>query len=135
MLSRALAVEACFLTMSSKVRLVSSIITVSEPFTSTPARSKIAGAIWAASSVMASSPRLLARRLAGSMVRQITRLPVRAMARASAAEVVVLPTPPQPTQRTTFFLSSSLCMRTAAGIGMRTLLRRLGGAFTGVCEQ
>ena len=48
----------------------------------------------ASSVVIRARPRLLARRLAGSMVRHSTRWPRRAAARPSAAAMVVLPTPP-----------------------------------------
>jgi PAS domain S-box-containing protein len=54
-----------------------------------------------ASDFISRRPRLWARRRAGSMVRQRTRLPRRAAARPRAAVVVVLTTPPQPTHRMT----------------------------------
>src|SRR5580698_6855749 len=85
----------------SKVLLVSSIITVIDPGTSIPAWAKSAGSTCWASVFISSMPRLCERRRAGSIVRQRTRLPRRAAARPRAAVVVVLPTPPQPTQRMT----------------------------------
>jgi hypothetical protein len=44
---------------------------------------------------------LSARRLAGSIVKAITRLPERAAATLIAAETLVLPTPPEPAQTIT----------------------------------
>src|SRR5690606_21638980 len=57
--------------------------------------------------VICASPRLFARRLAGSIVRHSTRRPRIAACTASEAAVVVLPTPPHPTQTTTRCLDNS----------------------------
>ena len=90
-----------FMTSSSKVRFVSSIIAVSEPFMGKPAASKIFGSTTCPSVFMRSMPSDSARRRAGSMVRQSTRRPARAAATARAAALVVFPTPPAPTVMST----------------------------------
>src|SRR5690349_9353449 len=82
-------------------------MTVIDPGTLIPARSKTSGAMRWASVFISASPRLCERRRAGSIVRQRTRFPRRAAARPRAAVVVVFPTPPQPTQRMTRRVSRS----------------------------
>src|SRR4051812_29138224 len=88
--------------MSSNVRFMSSIIASSEPpaDASTPATTR--GVL--SSSV---SPIDCASRRAGSMVSTHTRRPRSAALSASAAAVVVLPTPPAPQHTTIEAVSSS----------------------------
>src|SRR3954469_17788789 len=86
--SRVCSSGACHSISSSKVRLASSIIAHSSPFTGASTRVS-----WLPSS---GSPRELARRRAGSMVSTATFLPCAAMPSATEAETVVLPTPPEP---------------------------------------
>src|SRR4051812_17646080 len=119
MRSRASGEEACLATSSSKVRLVSSIMTVSEPDTRSPASAKRAGSMRCASVFISESPRLSARRRAGSMVRHSVRLPAMAAPSPKAAAVVVLPTPPQPTQRITRRESMSGPSDTALALARR----------------
>ena len=83
---------------SSKVALASSIIAHSSPFISTPCLAKSFGSTSRGSLPSSSSPSELARRLAGSMVTTATLAPSAAMPMAIAADVVVLPTPPEPPQ-------------------------------------
>src|SRR3954471_8302485 len=92
---------------SSNVRLASSIIAHSSPRISTPCGAKRAASTRRGSLPSCSSPSALARRLAGSIVTTATRSPWAAMPIASAAEVVVLPTPPEPAQITIRLPSSS----------------------------
>src|SRR4051794_32472611 len=84
---------------SSKVRLASSIIAQSSP--SSGSFSTLRGSF-----PSSSRPRELARRLAGSIVTTATLRPRAAMPSAIAAEVVVLPTPPDPAQMQTRLPSS-----------------------------
>ena len=65
------------------------------------------------------SPSASRRRCAGSTVRTAVRRPRRAAATARAAAVVVLPTPPLPTQRTTSALVEQLGERHAASRAAR----------------
>src|SRR5215213_1431110 len=92
---------------SSNVRLASSIIAHSSPRISTPWGAKRAGSTRCGSLPSCSRPSALARRLAGSIVTTATRRPSAAIPMASAAEVVVLPTPPEPAQMTIRLPSSS----------------------------
>ena len=78
------------------MRLGSSIIAHSSPFISTPARRS--GSTRRGSLSSCSSPSAFASRLAGSIVTTATLSPRAAIPTAIAAEVVVLPTPPAPTQ-------------------------------------
>src|SRR5690349_1672856 len=84
---------------SSNVRLASSIIAHSSPSASHSTR--------CGSLPSASSPSAVASRFAGSMVTTATFLPCWASPRATAAAVVVLPTPPEPAQITIRLPSSS----------------------------
>ena len=96
--SRVRSSGACHSTSSSKVRFGSSIIAHSSPSTS---------AFTSRSSLPSSGrPSEFASRLAGSIVSTATFLPRAAMPRAMAAEVVVLPTPPEPAQMQTSLRSS-----------------------------
>ena len=63
-----------------------------------PARSNSAGSTWRSRLPSSGSPSESARRFAGSIVSTATRLPRAAIPAAIAAEVVVLPTPPEPAQ-------------------------------------
>src|SRR5215210_3724528 len=92
---------------SSNVRLASSIIAHSSPRISTPCGAKRAASTRCGSLPSCARPSALARRLAGSIVTTATRSPWAAMPIASAAEVVVLPTPPEPAQITIRLPSSS----------------------------
>src|SRR3954468_2372518 len=92
---------------SSNVRLASSIIAHSSPRISTPCGAKRAASTRRGSLPSWARPSALARRLAGSIVTTATRSPWAAMPIASAAEVVVLPTPPEPAQITIRLPSSS----------------------------
>ena len=85
---------------SSKVRLASSIIAHSSPRTSMPWPARRAGSTRWGSLPSSSTPSALASRRAGSMVTTATRAPSAARPMASAADVVVLPTPPEPAQMT-----------------------------------
>ena len=85
---------------SSKVRLASSIIAHSSPRSSMPWPAKRAGSTRCGSLPSSSSPSALASRRAGSIVTTATRAPSAARPMASAADVVVLPTPPEPAQMT-----------------------------------
>ena len=98
---------ASFSITSSKVRLASSIIAHSSPFISIPCGRKRSGSTSRGSLPSSFIPSALARRLAGSIVTTATRSPSAAMPIASAAEVVVLPTPPEPAQMTIRLPSSS----------------------------
>src|SRR3954470_22687392 len=77
---------------SSNVRLASSIIAHNSPSRSSSTR--------CGSLPSSPTPSALASRFAGSMVTTATFIPRSAMPSASAAEVVVLPTPPDPAQMT-----------------------------------
>src|SRR3954447_25259074 len=92
---------------SSNVRLASSIIAHSSPRISTPCGAKRAASTRRGSLPSWARPSALARRLAGSIVTTATRSPWAAMPIASAAGVVVLPTPPEPAQITIRLFSSS----------------------------
>ena len=83
---------------SSKVRLASSIIAHSSPRTSMPWPARRLGSTRWGSLPSSSTPSALASRRAGSMVTTATRAPCAARPMASAADVVVLPTPPEPAQ-------------------------------------
>src|SRR3954451_9341997 len=100
MSSRVAASGASRSMTSSNVRLASSIIAHSSPSISTPCGSKRAGSTRCGSLPSSAIPSALASRFAGSMVTTATFIPVAAMPIASAAEVVVLPTPPEPAQMT-----------------------------------
>src|SRR3954452_1940584 len=82
------------------VRLASSIIAQSSPRISTPWAEKRRGSISFGSLPSTSRPSALASRRAGSIVTTATRSPRSAMPMATAAAVVVLPTPPGPAQMT-----------------------------------
>src|SRR5215207_9924102 len=92
---------------SSNVRLASSIIAHSSPSISTPWGSKRSGSTRRGSLPSSAIPSALASRFAGSIVTTATFIPCAAMPIASAAEVVVLPTPPEPAQMTMRLPSSS----------------------------
>ena len=83
----------------SNVRLASSIIAHSSPSTSQSTR--------VGSLESSLSPSALASRRAGSIVTTATFSPRSASPSATAAAVVVLPTPPEPAQMTIRFPSSS----------------------------
>src|SRR5919197_2763688 len=85
-------------TRSSNVRFASSIIAHSSPRISTPASANRSGSTRLSSLPSSGSPSELARRFAGSIVSTATFFPRLAMPSATAAEVVVLPTPPDPAQ-------------------------------------
>src|SRR4051812_30834101 len=85
---------------SSNVRLASSIIAHSSPRISTPWAAKRAGSISFGSLSRVSRPSEFASRRAGSIVTTATFSPRSAMPIATAAAVVVLPTPPGPAQMT-----------------------------------
>ncbi len=82
---------------SSKVRLGSSIIAHSSPLNAAarPPASR-SGSTRRGSFSSSCRPSALARRLAGSMVTTATLAPSAAIPSAIAADVVVLPTPPEP---------------------------------------
>src|SRR4051794_15187927 len=108
---------------SSNVRFASSIIAHSSPRISTPCPAKRDGSTRCGSLPSCSRPSALARRLAGSIVTTATRRPSAAMPIASAAEVVVLPTPPDPAQITIRLPSSSgttdVMARTTAAVSAK----------------
>src|SRR6266403_1831877 len=79
----------------------SSIIAASEPRATTPWRARTAGSTARGSSPSAPTPSESASRRAGSIVSTTARRPRSAPQSAIAAAVVVLPTPPEPTQMTT----------------------------------
>ena len=107
--SRVASSGACHSISSSKVRLASSIMAHSSPGTSTSTRR---------SSLPSSGrPSALARRRAGSIVSTATFLPRAAMPSAMAAEVVVLPTPPEPAQMQTSLRSSQVSITARAPTG------------------
>ena len=85
---------------SSNVRLASSISAHSSPRISTPWSANRSGSISRGSLPSSSRPSELASRLAGSMVTTATFAPSAAAPIASAAAVVVLPTPPEPAHTT-----------------------------------
>ena len=85
-------------TSSSKVALASSIIAHSSPSISIPCASNSFGSTRLASLPSSFRPSESARRLAGSIVSTQTFSPRAAIPVAIAAEVVVLPTPPEPAQ-------------------------------------
>ena len=99
---------------SSKVALASSIIAHSSPFISTPCFSNSAGSTRRASLPSSFRPSESASRLAGSIVSTQTFRPCAAIPVAIAAEVVVLPTPPEPAQ-----MQISLPSRTSPSVGIR----------------
>ena len=76
--------------------LGSSIIAHSSPRISMPWPAKRSGSTRRGSLSSSSTPSALASRRAGSMVTTATRAPAAARPIASAADVVVLPTPPEP---------------------------------------
>src|SRR5918995_4796540 len=97
--SRVSASGACLRTTSSKVCLASSIIAQSSPpLVWTPTSVNSAGST--CRSVLPSSgrPSESASRFAGSIVSTATFFPRAAIPAAIAAEIVVLPTPPEPAQ-------------------------------------
>ena len=101
MASACRGVFAWAFTSSSQVCLRSSIIAHISPRGVSPACAKSAGSMRVSSLPRAFSPSELASRRAGSMVNTSARWPSMAARRASAAAVVVLPTPPEPTQQIT----------------------------------
>src|SRR3954452_13067219 len=102
---------------SSNVRLESSIIAHSSPSTSTEIRR--------GSLPSSSSPSEFASLRAGSIVTTTTRSPRSAIPRATAAAVVVLPTPPEPAQITIRLPSSSdVSMRTSRAASDQTFADR-----------
>src|ERR687893_640981 len=97
--SRVSASGACLSTTSSNVAFASSIIAHnSPPCASMPWRSKRAGSTRRSVFPSSGRPSESASRFAGSIVSTATFLPRAAMPAAIAAEVVVLPTPPEPAQ-------------------------------------
>ena len=78
--------------------MASSIIAQSSPFISTPWLSNRAGSTRSASLPSSFIPSESARRFAGSIVSTQTLSPRAAIPTAIEAEVVVLPTPPEPAQ-------------------------------------
>ena len=80
------------------MRFASSIIAHSSPFISMPASAKRSGSTRRSSLPSSGRPSELASRFAGSIVSTATFLPRRRHPSAIAAEVVVLPTPPEPAQ-------------------------------------
>src|SRR5215207_9257397 len=92
---------------SSNVRLASSIIAHSSPSISTPCGANRAGSTRCGSLPSSVIPSAFASRFAGSMVTTATFIPRAAIPVASAADVVVLPTPPEPAQMTMRLPSSS----------------------------
>jgi hypothetical protein len=88
---------------SSNVRLGSSIIAHSSPRNGAVAPASRSGSTRRGSFSSSWSPSALARRLAGSIVTTATLAPSAAMPSAIAAEVVVLPTPPDPPHTHTRF--------------------------------
>ena len=90
----------------------SSIIAQSSPPPgSTPASANSAGSTWRSALPSSGRPSESARRFAGSIVSTATFLPRAAIPAAIAAEVVVLPTPPEPAQMQTRLPSSSSATR------------------------
>src|SRR5918996_5468675 len=85
---------------ASNVRLASSISAHSSPRISTPWPAKRSGSTSRGSLPSSSRPSESASRFAGSIVTTATFRPRSAMPIASAAAVVVLPTPPEPAQMT-----------------------------------
>ena len=84
-------------TSSSKVAFASSIIAHSSPpLVSIPASANSSGSTWRSSLPSSGRPSESASRLAGSIVSTATFLPRAAIPAAIAAELVVLPTPPEP---------------------------------------
>ena len=81
---------------SSKVRFGSSIIAHSSPSISSPPLTSRSGSTRRGSLWSCSRPSAFASRFAGSIVTTATFAPCAAMPSAIAAEVVVLPTPPDP---------------------------------------
>jgi hypothetical protein len=90
---------------SSKVRLASSIIAHSSPSISIPWPAKRAGRRARLVAELL-EPERVGQRRAGSMVTTGHALPARASPIASAADVVVLPTPPEPATMQTDLPSS-----------------------------
>ena len=120
--SRVCSSGACHSISSSKVRLASSIIAQSSPVASTSTRR---------SSLPSSGrPSESGEPPGGSIVSTATFLPRAAMPRAIAADVVVLPTPPEPAQMQISFRSSQPAI-TAALQADRTAARSRGGASAG----
>ncbi len=117
--SRVRSSGACHSTISSKVRLGSSIIAHSSP--ASPSTSTRRSSL--PSSVR---PSELASRRAGSIVSTATFFPRAAMPRAIAAEVVVFPTPPEPAQMQTCLRSSQRSITARAPAGPRELVQLLG---------
>src|SRR3954469_3213885 len=106
---------------ASNVRLASSIIAHSSPRTARPSADSRSGAIRTGSFPSVSRPSELASRRAGSIVTTATRRPRSASPRATAAAVVVLPTPPEPAQIT---------IRRPASIGSTEVSMRTRGRET-----
>src|ERR687895_444976 len=104
--SRVRSSGACHSTISSKVRLGSSIMAHSSP--SRPSTFTLRSSL-----PSSGRPRELARRRAGSIVSTATFLPRAAMPSAMAADVVVFPTPPEPAQMQTSLRSSQRAIQPA----------------------
>src|SRR5919108_2619671 len=124
MASRVWGSGACARTSSSHDSLVSSIAAHSSPRGSTPAERNSSGGTGVSTLPNCSSPRALASRRAGSTVMTSTFPPRWAVAMAAtAAAVVVLPTPPDP-QQITISLAATRCSSEVAGTfaGRGTLL-------------
>src|SRR5437764_276584 len=103
---------------SSKVRLGSSIIAHNSPVTSRPPPASRSGSIRRGSFSSSASPSAFASRRAGSIVTTATFAPRAAIPSATAAEVVVLPTPPEPAHTQTR-LPSSISTTLTAGAPAR----------------
>src|SRR5437763_3764155 len=86
---------------SSNVRLGSSIMAQSSPCTRSPLPPSSSAATRRGSLSSSCSPSAFASRFAGSMVTTATFAPSAAMPNATAADTVVLPTPPEPPQTQT----------------------------------
>ena len=107
---------------SSNVRLASSIIAHSSPRISIPWPANRAGSTSRGSLPSSVEPERVARRRAGSIVTTATRGPSAARPIAIAADVVVLPTPPEPAQMTTR-LPSQAVAHSAPSSSVASLLR------------
>src|SRR5450432_2055703 len=81
-----------------------------------PSARQASGGTARASGPSAPTPKASASRGAGSIVHTRVFLPWRAASAPSAAAVVVLPTPPGPTQTRTFLPRASSAMRAGAGL-------------------
>src|SRR5256886_3602257 len=135
------ALRALRRTSSSQLRFRLSIIAHISPRAVSFASAKWVASIRVSAFPRAFSPRLFARRRAGSMVRTSARLPSMAAPSARAAAVVVLPTPPEPTQQTILRPSSGLTARPRSRAtpfrsrGRRNCARRGRGPSPGFGER